>query len=371
MPSPQYPPHDYLNRGILGLVFTGMLIIGISFSFNPEPSAVPGLILGIFLSLLVVPVGRFPVPTSITFVILLGCAALGLVEELPTTAFLVPIFCGVLAYRHQTLWIILPASISLFLGLMNPENPASPVDFPALTIWVFTIGSAMGIGRLLSARKLQRDRLYAQWERNEQEQRDRLASNLHDSVVASLTSVVMRAESLTLVSVKDLDLPAELEEIADDARISMIQIRELIHVLKADAIRIPPNLRPGTASVQQTVIRLQKAGFVVTPSISIDKNVITEESGAVLIRVLPEIGTNIIKHAEPGSAVTIDAQIHGREFTFDVKNRITPEKLSTSRPYLSSGQGLESISKTIRGAGGHFTAGEESGIWSTRIELPR
>lgn len=370
MSSQQGPPQDDLNRGVVGLAFAGILIIGISFAFSPGPAAVPGLILGVFLSLLVIAVGRFPVPASIAFIMAFGCAALGFVDELPTTAFLVPIFCGVLAYHHRTLWIILPAAISLILGVMDPESPVSPVDFLALTIWAFIIVSAIGMGRLLGARKLQRDRLRTQWERNEQKQRDRLASNLHDSVVSSLTSVVMRAESLTLVPLKDVDLPGELEEIADDARVSMIQVRELIRVLKADTIQIPPQLHPRTESIQQTITRLREAGFIVTSSFSLNRNNIPEESGNALVRVLPEIGTNIIKHAAPGSEITVDAHIRGKGLVFNVENRITPERLSISRPYLSSGQGLESIAKTIRAAGGCFTAGEESGMWLTRIELP-
>ena len=62
MSSQQGPPQDDLTRGVVGLAFAGMLIIGISFAFSPGPAAVPGLILGVFLSLLVIAVGRFPVP---------------------------------------------------------------------------------------------------------------------------------------------------------------------------------------------------------------------------------------------------------------------------------------------------------------------
>ena len=145
----------------------------------------------------------------------------------------------------------IPARYSLpllaYLWYLAQTDSPSGVYFPvsietAIFLFVLLL-VAWAVGWILRAflitRERQADRLKAELER----ERERTVKALHGSVASSLTSVVLRSEALAMSGDDQTAKAAKL--IAEDARRSMQEVRQLIRFMRSDD---PATLNEDTAT---------------------------------------------------------------------------------------------------------------------------
>ncbi|NDK32124.1 sensor histidine kinase [Nesterenkonia haasae] len=222
------------------------------------------------------------------------------------------------------------------------------------------------------------------------EERTRLAYELHDIVAHDVTVMAMQARRVDYV--KD---PEKLQEIlhgiGGTARQTLQDLRSLVALLKEDekeqrgshTDKTPSTsedaepLGTGAMSgetatavgfvhdVDAVVDALKRSGFQVSLTVEGQPARIPASMRQALRRTVRELGTNILKHAEPGSQADILLRVEANQATLWASNEV-----STAQPIMSSRTGLEAMRARCDAFGGHVTIREEQGRWMTSIVMP-
>ncbi|MDK8764270.1 histidine kinase [Corynebacterium sp. MSK218] len=271
-----------------------------------------------------------------------------------------PVIVGIVAFRTRWLWAVLPAVVYTYLVTTDPSNNYLPDFEPlSLTLPLFLYAVAIGIGAAL--RKTRDQRLAS--ERRAAEQREALMTALHDSVAATLTSVVMRSETLALTQT-DPSAADSAEAIADDARRAMGEVRDLLRVMKNESVT--QGVKSLEEDLDTMVSFLSSHGFVCEPDIKLGK------TGQLalpqkLSLVFSELAVNILKYAQPESRVTIEASSTSKHVNVRITSSIATQQ---SRQFMTTSLGLGEIARRVRRVHGTFGSGKEADQWVTRLSLP-
>nr|WP_256472853.1 histidine kinase [Corynebacterium lipophilum] len=208
-----------------------------------------------------------------------------------------------------------------------------------------------------------------QWDNDIRARRTSLARALHDSVAASLTSVVMRAETLSLQQGFAAEIQVELAAIAEQARDSMKEVRGLLRILSSDSSSCSSDLEPSAADQFHQIVSFLKAhGFTVETRGSFRALSLNPNGLVVLREVLKEVATNIIKYANPGSTVTLTVEDHDGYVTISFINTVGSRKPASD---LTTGLGLPAISQLAEGIGGDMRTVSSSTRWNTELRIPQ
>ena len=228
-----------------------------------------------------------------------------------------------------------------------------------------------------------------------QDERTRIAREMHDIVAHSLSSIISQADGARYAAASARTARAQqagqaqqqteqaqntpdiaeqtLELIADTARDSLTQMRSLLGLLRTDeatAYAPVPTLNDVPALVEQS----RRAGLPVTFTGITGTMARTLPQGAELAayRTVQEALTNALKHS-PGAATTVT--IHWGEEGLQL--RVENEPVSavtaqhTARPVPGSGNGLRGMSERIALYHGILTYGlQPDGGWLVEAALP-
>ena len=232
-----------------------------------------------------------------------------------------------------------------------------------------------------------------------QDERTRIAREMHDIVAHSLSSIISQADGARYAAASARTARAQqveqqteqaestpdiaeqtLELIADTARDSLTQMRSLLGLLRTDeatAYAPVPTLNDVPALVEQS----RRAGLPVTFTGITGTMARTLPQGAELAayRTVQEALTNALKHS-PGAATTVT--IHWDEDGLhlwvqnDPVSAVSPASTSasnqrTSSPVPGSGNGLLGMSERIALYHGTLTYGlQPDGSWLVEATLP-
>ena len=222
-----------------------------------------------------------------------------------------------------------------------------------------------------------------------QDERTRIAREMHDIVAHSLSSIISQADGARYAAasartartqqVKQAEqntpdiAEQTLELIADTARDSLTQMRSLLGLLRTDeatAYAPVPTLNDVPALVEQS----RRAGLPVTFTGITGTMARTLPQGAELAayRTVQEALTNALKHS-PGAATTVT--IHWGEDGLHLRVHNDPVSSATAqhiaRPVPGSGNGLRGMSERIALYHGTLTYGlQPDGGWLVEAALP-
>ena len=225
-----------------------------------------------------------------------------------------------------------------------------------------------------------------------QDERTRIAREMHDIVAHSLSSIISQAggaryaaasartaraqqvEQQTEQAESTPDIAEQtLELIADTARDSLTQMRSLLGLLRTDeatAYAPVPTLNDVPALVEQS----RRAGLPVTFTGITGTMARTLPQGAELAayRTVQEALTNALKHS-PGAATTVT--IHWGDEVLQLRVENEPVSSATAqhiaRPVPGSGNGLRGMSERIALYHGTLTYGlQPDGGWLVEAALP-
>ncbi|MCZ9310312.1 sensor histidine kinase [Corynebacterium uberis] len=339
---------------------------------DPDSLRVDRMLWTIVLALSVAAIKRFPLSGFLTFVVLFGSTIV--IAELFMSPFV--FFCAMaiamVGYSGR-IALMLPAGLLVtVMGLVDRKNLTVETSLPVVFPWMMLMIVAGAAGWALGRKVRQKAELSAQWQRDYRERREELARTLHDSVAASLTSIVMRSEMLALSHAGEGELEEELSGIAEAGRTTMSQVRSLLGLLNAPQENPEGPKAPSLhESLNKAAEKLRSNGFEALVQDEADALTLTHPVLEILGRVIAECSLNAIKYAQPGSQVTLWAGGTGGAVTVKICNQIADAEYRT-RPtakVLSSGLGMEMMRKSISSIGGKLKTETDGRVWTVTAQL--
>lgn len=226
-----------------------------------------------------------------------------------------------------------------------------------------------------------------------QDERTRIAREMHDIVAHSLSSIISQADGARYAAASARTARAQqaeqagqaqqqntpdiaeqtLELIADTARDSLTQMRSLLGLLRTDeatAYAPVPTLNDVPTLVEQS----RRAGLPVTFTGITGAMARTLPQGAELAayRTVQEALTNTLKHS-PGAATTVTIRWGEEGLQLQVQNEPASSAAAQhiARPVPGSGNGLRGMSERIALYHGTLTYGlQPDGSWLVEAALP-
>ncbi|MCB5992041.1 sensor histidine kinase [Janibacter melonis] len=192
-----------------------------------------------------------------------------------------------------------------------------------------------------------------------QDERTRIAREMHDVVAHSLAVVVVQADGGAYAATSSPQWDREqatqtLETIAATAREALAETRRLVGVLRADEL---DGYAPteSVADLPALVHRVRSSGLPVE-LVSDDLDGVSRDVGLAALRIVQEALTNVIKHAGPGAIASVRVRR-------DDGLCVTVEDDGRGAAATDDGQGYGVVGMRERASalGGHLTAGPRAG----------
>ncbi|MFD6436695.1 sensor histidine kinase [Streptomyces venezuelae] len=225
----------------------------------------------------------------------------------------------------------------------------------------------------------------AEWARNEE--RTRIAREMHDVVAHRVSLMVVHAAALQAVARKDPEKAVKNAALVGDmGRQALTELREMLGVLrtgdgtkaKAEKPAEPPLAAvafaaaaaasravdedgPCLAELEELVGQSRTAGMAVDLSVEGEARDCSAEVEQTAYRVVQEALTNVHKHAA-GAKTHVRLAYRSAEIAMQVENEPPPEADASSDARLpSGGNGLVGMRERVMALGGVFVSGPTDG----------
>jgi signal transduction histidine kinase len=217
----------------------------------------------------------------------------------------------------------------------------------------------------------------AEWARNEE--RTRIAREMHDVVAHRVSLMVVHAAALQAVARKDPEKAVRNAALVGDmGRQALTELREMLGVLRsggserreraasmplaavgvaaaAAASRAADDEGPCLAEIEDLVGQSAAAGMVVDLTVEGDARSYAPEVEQTAYRVVQEALTNVHKHAA-GAKTYVRLAHRASEIAMQVENE-PPEAAASSARLPSGGNGLVGMKERVAALGGVFVSG--------------
>jgi signal transduction histidine kinase len=203
-----------------------------------------------------------------------------------------------------------------------------------------------------------------------EEERNRVARELHDIVAHSLSVMVIQAGAVRMVAEADPGAGrGALRVIAETGREAMADLRRIMGVLRRD----DEVLVGGRLSIEQLgplVDRVQAAGMPVELIVDGDPYPLPALVSTTVYRLVQEGLTNSIKHAAKTTARVV-LKFEVDVIDLEITDTGNGEGDSPSQPLAGGGQGLVGMRERVSIHGGELRTGPgPNGGWSVRARIP-
>ncbi|MFB0618478.1 sensor histidine kinase [Streptomyces sp. AGS-58] len=226
----------------------------------------------------------------------------------------------------------------------------------------------------------------AEWARNEE--RTRIAREMHDVVAHRVSLMVVHAAALQAVARKDPEKAVRNAALVGDmGRQALTELREMLGVLRAGdgvgrraasasslaavgeaaaaaASRVAEAEGsmegPWLSELEELVGQSAAAGMVVDLSVQGEARSYAAEVEQTAYRVVQEALTNVHKHAA-GAKTYVRLAHRVSEIAMQVENEPPPEPASASAGLPSGGNGLVGMRERVAALGGVFVSGPTDG----------
>lgn len=217
----------------------------------------------------------------------------------------------------------------------------------------------------------------AEWARNEE--RTRIAREMHDVVAHRVSLMVVHAAALQAVARKDPEKAVRNAALVGDmGRQALTELREMLGVLRsggeprreraasvplaavgvaaaAAASRAADDEGPCLAEIEELVGQSAAAGMVVDLTVEGEVRSYAPEVEQTAYRVVQEALTNVHKHAA-GAKTYVRLAHRVSEIAMQVENE-PPEAAASSARLPSGGNGLVGMKERVAALGGVFVSG--------------
>jgi signal transduction histidine kinase len=175
-----------------------------------------------------------------------------------------------------------------------------------LVIGVSLIAGSWWLGRTLRVRALELEQERARLEQQRadaetharDEERARIARELHDIVAHSVSVITVQAEGVRRRLHPDQTVEAErLKDIETAARQAMVELRRLFGTLRHDTSPAPLEPQPGLDQLGRLVSRTSDAGLPVELQVTGEARPLAAGVDLAAYRIVQEALTNALRHA--------------------------------------------------------------------------
>lgn len=309
------------------------------------------------LTLVFIVAARYKIFEFIFIASYLLCNVLKLLDDFRAVSLCLSVLLVVWLVRS---WII-PATTLLILDYVIS---VAVTDYPdqqifasyVNTVLVLVLGFTLRrLYQNFQAKKLQAQKAAAQT-------RHELAQQLHDTIAKDLAHVAILAQDF---SKTHPELATEILPLVDAATSAAQRLRPLILSIDTDTTdtKISEVIQQVTAMLKTRNITLD-----ATVSPNVDSTLTRQQSqtGALALR---ECGANILKYAPPETHadLVVDTTAQPGILTMSISNEIAPTPQS---PAISSGFGLNNLSRRISDEGGTMEITHLGQRWVVYITLP-
>ncbi|MGC0331473.1 signal transduction histidine kinase [Streptomyces sp. SAI-170] len=222
----------------------------------------------------------------------------------------------------------------------------------------------------------------AEWARNEE--RTRIAREMHDVVAHRVSLMVVHAAALQAVARKDPEKAVRNAALVGDmGRQALTELREMLGVLRSgDGVRVRAVPVAAAAVLDEQVVadgpcledleelvgQSAAAGMVVALSVEGEVCAYAPEIEQTAYRVVQEALTNVHKHAA-GAKTYVRLAHRASEIAMQVENEPPSEVSSAGLP--SGGNGLVGMKERVLALGGVFVSGPtEAGGFRVSAVIP-
>lgn len=268
--------------------------------------------------------------------------------------------------RCQLRWIPV-VWLATSLVVAYAAHPAWIIGISVLAVVVALLRGLMASRRQLAARTKQTEE--AEAESAVLTERARIARDLHDVVAHRMSMVVVMSQTARY-RIDDVSpaAAAEFDAIADAARTSLDEVRQLLGVLRVEGAETTAAPNPGLAQIDSLVAETRRAGTDVALTREVDDTGVGESAALVIYRIVQESLANATRHA-PGSRtlVSVTPGEHGTVEVAVVNSAPTAEPLGIG----GNGVGIPGMLERAQAVGGSLLAAPTvEGGFAVRAHIP-
>jgi signal transduction histidine kinase len=247
--------------------------------------------------------------TSISFIV---CQAMGYTNPSLPFAPLVAIYTVAVRRRPSiSVGMCVPAAVGVIAGSALGEtgiNDDLLLDYPLSLVAALTIGYGVRVGReraeLLEAQSVELAREHAQrTERAVEQERARIARELHDIVAHHVSVIVAQAGAADVVFDRQPHQARQaLASIATVGREALVEMRRLLGVLHPYGKSVEQSPMPGLDGLPSLIAQIERAGLPVQIAVGGNRRRLPAGVELSAYRIVQEALTNSLKHAWPTQA---------------------------------------------------------------------
>lgn len=252
------------------------------------------------------------------------------------------------------------AAIGLGVGLAGASVDEARAADRSVSGFVFALGALVAVpwvaGRAVRAQEgraesLERESAETTRRALEQE-RARIARDLHDIVAHAVSLMVLKAEAGETVLRADPERTRrQLSEIQETGRQAMLEMARLLEMLRTRDVD-DLSAQPRVAELPALAERVSRAGLEVALQIDGDVRALEPGVDLTVYRIVQEALTNALKHGPPRGRADVVVRYVVDAISVEVSN-----DASGSRNGGGSGQGLIGMRERVSLYGGTLQAG--------------
>ncbi|MFB7894071.1 histidine kinase [Microbacterium sp. NPDC056044] len=258
--------------------------------------------------------------------------------------------------------------IGPYFGSAGVTWSTIPIALAVLVAAVFALLLSWTIGALVRtavrARENREAQQRAEAETVAEQERVRIARDMHDVVAHSLAVVIAQADGARYAAAADPAVATDaLATISTTARSALADVRLLLGQLRH---RQGDGPQPTIADLEELYAQVRTAG--VQLRVDVDPAPPGEPPAAVQLavyRILQEALTNALRHGAPEGSVDVRLSWLPDRVELDVRNPVVPG----AQPGRS-GHGIIGMRERAQLAGGRLDAADEGGAFIVRAVIP-
>lgn len=198
-----------------------------------------------------------------------------------------------------------------------------------------------------------------------EQERTRIARDMHDVVAHSLAVVIAQSDGARLLRRTDPEAVDEaLETIGSTARAALADVRVLLQQLRYEGTT---SVQPGLADLDSLLAQFRGSGLEVEVSRDSDLGGLGTATQLAAFRIVQESLTNALRHGDLGQPASLLLARTPQGLEVEVANAVDPAKPPRSAP---GGHGLIGMRERASAVQGDLRAGPDGDRFRVRAFLP-
>ncbi|MCS5718151.1 histidine kinase [Herbiconiux sp. CPCC 205763] len=277
---------------------------------------------------------------------------------------------AVLGALSASLYVTLGTYFAGMLGTVESPAPMSVVVtffaylFAAIAALVLSWTLGLLAKTWSTARESRMLQVMAEHKVAVEQQRNRIARDMHDVVAHSLAVVIAQADGARYAMAADPGAAeSALTTISTTARSALADVRVLLGELRHDEPTAP---QPALADLGRLYEQIGASGLPVEVVETGAPAALPAGSQLAVYRIVQEALTNAMRHGEPGSGATVRLAWRPEALDLRVSSRLPAHAVRAVGP----GHGIAGMRERAALVGGAFSASQQAGQFVVAATIP-